>query len=175
MTAYRPAHTGVRRLARALAGIVDCITGAAGHAAAAMLVLLTFSIVAGISLRLIGVDNAWTYDLDMYTLVWLAFVGAVHTSRQGQHVSAGIALENLRGGCGAILAAVRFIVIAVFLAVFTLSGWQLALTSFQSGETTLDVVQWPVWVAAAALPVGTGLWLFAEAGRLLHRFLQDDI
>lgn len=160
----------VCRLARSLARITDRIVDITGHVAAAMLLLLTLSIVAGITLRLFSIDNSWTYDLDLYSLIWLAFLGAVYTARQGQHVSAGIALENILGGRGMILGVIRFAVIAAFLVVFTVSGWQQALNSYQTGETTLDVVQWPVWVAAAALPAGTGLWLLAEISRMLRHF-----
>lgn len=158
----------IRTLARIAGGIADV----AGHAAAAVFLLLALSVIAGITLRLFGIDNSWTYDLDLYSLVWIAFLGAAFTARDGRHVTAGIALENLLGGRGTVLGIIRFAVIAAFLGIFTWSGVEQAYGSYYNHETTLDVVQWPVWVTVAALPAGTALWLIAEAHRLLCHFAE---
>jgi C4-dicarboxylate transporter, DctQ subunit len=141
-----------------------------GHFAAATLLVLALSIVLGISLRVVHIDNSWTYDLDLYMLAWLSFIGAVLTSLRDHHVTAGIALENLVGGRGKLLSVVRFAIVATFLVMFTISGFRQAYSSFVTNETTLDVVQWPVWIAKAALPLGAALWLAAEAHKLLRRF-----
>jgi len=142
----------------------------AGHLAAATLLILALSIVLGITLRAVHVDNSWTYDLDLYMLAWLSFIGAALTSLRNHHVTAGIALENLLGGGGKLLGILRFAVVATFLVMFTISGFRQAYSSFVSNETTLDVVQWPVWLAKAALPLGAALWLAAEVHKLLRRF-----
>jgi TRAP-type C4-dicarboxylate transport system permease small subunit len=158
------------RLGRVMGRIADVT----GHVAAATLLVLTFSIVLGIALRIVHIDNSWTYDLDLFSLTWLAFTGAVLTSLHNHHVTAGIALENFLGGRGTLLSLIRFIIIATFLVAFTISGYRQAYTSFVTHETTLDVVLWPVWVAEAALPVGAALWLVAEIHKLLRRFSGTD-
>lgn len=152
------------------ARICGRLADATGHLAAAMLLLLTLSIVLGITLRWVGIDNSWTYDLDLYALVWVAFAGAVLTAWRDRHVTAGIALENLLGGRGAVLGLVRFAVVAGFLILFTVSGWQQMQVSLVTHETTLDIAQWPAWLAKAALPLGTALWAIAELAKLLRRF-----
>jgi TRAP-type C4-dicarboxylate transport system permease small subunit len=159
------------RLGRIMGRLAD----GTGHLAAATLLVLTFSIVLGITLRIVHIDNSWTYDLDLFSLAWLAFIGAVLTSLRNHHVTAGIALENLLGGRGTLLSLIRFAIIATFLVVFTISGYRQAYTSFVTHETTLDVVLWPVWVAEAALPVGAVLWLVAEIHKLLRRFTGSDL
>ena len=162
-------------IALRLGGIMGRLADVTGHVAAAALLVLTVSIVLGITLRIVHIDNSWTYDLDLFSLAWLAFTGAVLTSLRNHHVTAGIALENLLGGRGTLLSLIRFIVIATFLVVFTISGYRQAYTSFVTHETTLDVVLWPVWVAEAALPVGAALWLAAEIHKLLRRFSGTDL
>jgi C4-dicarboxylate transporter, DctQ subunit len=142
----------------------------AGHLAAATLLILALSIVLGITLREVHIDNSWTYDLDLYMLAWLSFIGAVLTSLRDHHVTAGIALENFLGGRGKLFGILRFAIVATFLVMFTISGLRQAHSSFVSNETTLDVVQWPVWVAKVALPLGAALWLAAEAHKLLRLF-----
>jgi TRAP-type C4-dicarboxylate transport system permease small subunit len=163
-------HGGiVRFLERATGGLADL----AGHLAAAMMLVLALAIVLGIVLRIVHIDNSWTYDLDLFSLVWLAFVGAVLTSLRNHHVTAGIALENLLGR-GTLLGLLRFAIVAAFLVMFTISGYRQAYSSFVTHETTLDVAQWPTWVAEAALPLGTALWLIAEAHKLLRKFTGSD-
>lgn len=169
-TCARRRPAGWRRRMLRLGDGGGAIADAAGHVAAFVLLLLTLAIVLGITLRWIGIDNAWTYDLDLYTLVWVSFIGAVLTARRDRHVTAGIALENIFGGRGTALAIIRAIIIIVFLALFTISGWWAALESWETQETTIDIAQWPVWVAKAALPAGAALWAIAEAAKLLRRF-----
>jgi TRAP-type C4-dicarboxylate transport system permease small subunit len=160
---------GWRRKAAALADAGAAIADITGHFGSFVLLLLTLAIVLGISLRWIGVDNSWTYDLDLFTLVWTAFAGAVLTARRNRHITAGIALENILGGRGTVLSVIRFVIVGGFLVLFTASGYWAALESWQTQETTIDIAQWPMWIAKAALPVGTALWALAEAAKFLHR------
>ena len=139
-----------------------------GYVAAALLVILTVSILLGIVMRGTHIDNSWTYDVDLFALVWVAFVGAAFTALREDHVTSGIALENMYPRSAGVMLVLRFVIIAVFLVVFTISGWAQFIDSVQTHETTLDVMSWPVWVATLALPVGTTLWLVAE----IHHFLR---
>lgn len=159
-------HSLISGASRLLGGLAD----GAGHAAAAVYLVLTLSIILGIALRALDIDNSWTYDVDLFALIWLAFLGAAFTSLRDHHVTAGIALENMFGGRGRVLSVIRYLVVAAFLVLFTVSGYQQAIGSFVNHETTLDVVGWPVWIADSALPVGTFLWLVAETYKLLRRF-----
>jgi len=151
----------VRDLTGGLAKLVSII-------AALSLILLSISIIAGIVLRMMNIDNSWTYDLDLFCLIWLAFTGTVATAMGRHHVTAGIAIENLIGR-GKLLIILRFLILFSFLCFMSYAGFLQALDSFTMQEITLDVVQWPVWVAKAAVPIGIGVWAVAE----LHKFLLD--
>lgn len=158
----------------ALCRVTGALADGAGHLASVLMLVLAGSIILGIVLRLLHIDNSWTYDLDLFSLLWLAFIGAVLTSYHDHHVTAGIALENMLGSRGAVLSLIRFVIVAGFLALFTVSAYRQWHTSFTTNETTLDVVLWHTWVAKAALPVGTALWLVAEAHKLLRRLIRRD-
>jgi TRAP-type C4-dicarboxylate transport system permease small subunit len=160
-----------RGIAVRLAAGTRYLADGAGHLAAVTLLVLSFSIVLGITLRIVHIDNSWTYDLDLFSLAWLAFIGTVLTSLRDHHVTAGIALENFLGGRGTLLSLLRFAIVAAFLLLFIVSGYRQAVSSFVTHETTLDVVEWPVWVEKAALPLGAVLWLVAEIHKLLRRFI----
>ncbi len=165
--AENPPAKARRRLVPGLQRATGWLARAAGHLGAVMLLVLSLSITVGITLRYLRIENYWAYDLDLFSLAWLAFVGAVLTSLRNHHVTAGIALENILGGRGTVLAIIRFVIVGGFLVMFCVSGYRQALTSFVTHETTIDVVEWPVWIAKAALPLGAALWLAAEIHKLL--------
>ncbi len=163
-----------RRACLRAADICALAADATGHLAAICLLVLTVAIILGITLRWVGIDNSWTFDLDLFALVWTAFTGAVLTSLRDQHVTAGIALEHMLGSRGTILSALRFVIICGFLIVLTISGYHQARVSLLTHKTTLDIVQWPVWVAQAALVVGAALWAVAETGKFLRRLAGEE-
>lgn len=168
---YHPLR-GWRRACERVGDGCALVADTAGHVAAFVLLLLTLSIVLGITLRWIRIDNSWTYDLDLFTLVWTAFAGAVYTSLRGHHVTAGIALENMLGGRATVLSIIRFVIMVGFLILLTVSGYQQAHVSLLTHKTTLDVSEWPVWIAQASLPVGAALWAVAETAKFLRQMAR---
>lgn len=159
------------RYARSAAAAGDTLARLAdgmGHLASAILVLLSVGIVLGVVLRWVQFDNSWTYDFDLFTLVWAAFAGAAYTSLRGRHVTAGIAIENIIGR-GTLLAVLRFLIVVGFLVLLTISGIWDTFSSWQTHETTFDVEQWPMWIAKASLPVGAGFWAVAEFAKFLRQ------
>lgn len=155
-----------RRLTGA-ASVCGWIGRAAGAIAALITGLLSVSVLLGITLRSISIDNSWTYDLDSFALIWLAFVGAAYTGYRGAHVTSGISLEHLLGRGAIVLVLIRFVLVAGFLGIFMYSGYTQFHASWMSDEKTLDTAQWAVWIAKLALPVGAFAWLAAEIHKLL--------
>lgn len=68
------------------------------------------------------------------------------------------------------MRVIRLVVIVGFLAMFVVSGYWDALSSLQTHETTIDIVQWPVWIAKAALPLAALGWALAEIAKFLRQF-----
>ncbi|HEX7387731.1 MAG TPA: TRAP transporter small permease subunit [Castellaniella sp.] len=139
-----------------------------GYVSAFLMVVMSLSIILGIVMRTVHIDNSWTYDVDLFSLIWVAFVGASFTALRGEHVTSGVALENMLPRCAGLMLVLRFVIISAFLVVFTISGFEQFLNSVQTHETTLDVMSWPVWIPHLALPVGTILWLAFE----IHHFVR---
>lgn len=157
------------RLANRLRSITHWIGEAVGYFSCVVLITLVCSITLGIVMRAISIDNSWTYDLDLFALIWFAFVGAAFTAVRGQHVTSGLSPEMLFTNSKILFVWIRFVIISIFLVIFTISGFAQFLNSVQTHETTLDVMSWPVWVATMALPVGSLLWLVAETHGLLQQ------
>ncbi|CAM5195039.1 hypothetical protein CDEF62S_01635 [Castellaniella defragrans] len=163
----RASHPGSSRVG-AILRLSGGLGQAVGYASAVLMVVMTLSILLGIVMRATHIDNSWTYDVDLFSLIWVAFLGASFTALREEHVTSGIALENAYPRCAGLMLVLRFVIIAAFLLTFTISGFSQFLDSFQTHETTLDVMSWPVWIPHLALPVGTLLWLIFE----IHHFLR---
>lgn len=163
ITSAASAHRRLATVQRCAAHLGQVV----GYASALFMVLMSLSIILGIVMRTARIDNSWTYDVDLFALIWLAFIGASFTALRREHVTSGIALENMYPRAATLLMALRFAIIAIFLVVFTISGFEQFLSSVQTHETTLDIMSWPVWIPHLALPVGTILWLIFET----HHFL----
>lgn len=144
------------------------VANMAGHFAAVMMVLLTVGIVLDIVLRWFQVENSWAFNLSLFSMAWMAFTGAALTSLRKQHVTAGIALENLLG-YGGLVGAIRMVVLCGFLLLLAISGYHQALDSFSTHKVTLDLSRWQVWVGEASVPVGAVLWIFAAIAVFLRR------
>lgn len=156
--------------------LIGRVAFAGGIAAGGILIILSGSVILGIVLREIGIDNNWTSDLDHFALIWLAFLGAALTAVFDRHVTAGLALENFFSNriMLRVLTTVRFMIVIGFLIVFLISSIWQTQDSFYSHEATLDIAAWPVWVAKAALPTGVVFWLIAEIHKYLEWLLNHD-
>lgn len=152
------------------AGIGDMLADAVGTIGTIALLSLSAGLILGIVLRWVGIDNTWTYDLDLFSLVWLAFAGAVLTARRDRHVTAGIALEAVFSGrLRLMFRGIRVAIVVSFLCLFAVSGWWDAMSSLHTHETTIDVVGWPMWVAKIIIPIGTACWAVAEIAKFILR------
>lgn len=175
-----PAHAsstrpGSRRGLAAIAGAGDLVAFAVGHLAMIAMLALTAGIILGIVLRWVRIDNSWTYDLDLFSLVWVAFAGAILTARFDRHVTSGIAVERMVEGRLRLFFRIwRVLIVVGFLVLLTISGWRDTLTSYSTGESTIDVAEWPVFIAKAAIPLGAIFWALAELTKAVLRS-DDDV
>ncbi|MGH8600972.1 MAG: TRAP transporter small permease [Burkholderiales bacterium] len=138
-----------------------------GVIAGLALVILSASILYGVTLRMLGIEDIWSFDLDIFVMIWFGMVGAAYTAHLDSHVTAGIALERRWTRAAGTLRILRFILTAIYLLALAFFGVILTWQSFQSHTTTWDLALWPEWVAQAAVPVGALAWLAVILRRLI--------
>lgn len=139
----------------------------AGTVAAVLLLVVAFNTFFGVVARMLDAGPQWGLNLNLFLLEWVAFAGAAWTSMRGRHVTAGIALERYFPSAARPLRIIRFLSLVVFLTALLVTGTLQTYGSLSNGEVTFDVVQWPVWLAQAAIPVGALAWLVAEFAKLI--------
>lgn len=130
------------------------------------LLILLFTIVASIVIRSFHYDNSWSFDGTLYSLQWLAFVGAAYTAYRGGHITSGISLENIFPKLHGILSTFRYMIMIIPIIGFIVIGFQQTINSFMDNEALLDTLAWPVWIARLSIPIGMIFWLLATVQSL---------
>lgn len=162
-------------------GVLDVITAASvgiadvlGHIASFALVILTTVLTLGVVLRWGRIDGSWTYDVALFALMWVAFVGAGYCALQEFHVTAGISLENFVGRGHKIILTIRYFILLVFLAIFIFSAWSKFIETLLTHQTTVDSWRWQLWIAQISAPIGIGGWLIADLGKFIETITHSN-
>lgn len=162
-----PALIGTARLFSILADLL-------GHVAALSLVVLTVALTLGVGLRWVKLDSAWTYDVGLFALMWVAFVGAAYCALRDFHVTAGISLEHFIKQGHRLILIIRYLILVVFLAIFLFSAWNKFIETLLTHQTTVDSMRWELWIAQISAPIGIAGWLLADLGRFIRKMIDPD-
>jgi C4-dicarboxylate transporter DctQ subunit len=114
----------------------------------------------------------WAEELCLYLIVWAVFVGCSVGIRTHSHISVDLLPLVLPPAARRLLAFCVAVLILVFLAVFFYYSGAHTLRIFQSGQLT-PVMLAPMWLAYAAMPVGSAL-MFLRTLQVLWRILRND-
>ncbi|MGB6008924.1 TRAP transporter small permease [Castellaniella sp.] len=157
-----------------LSALLFRISDVLGHIAAAALIVLTIALTLGVGLRLFRVDSSWTYNIGLFSLMWVAFIGASYCALRDFHVTAGISIEHFIHRGHRVIVALRYVVLLVFLAVFLFSAWNKFLETLLTHQRTVDSLRWELWIAQISAPIGIGGWLLADLGKFIRKMIDPE-
>lgn len=90
---------------------------------------------------------SWTEELARYLFVWTVFVGAAQVLRRGEHIAIGLLVERLPSIVRRVAALISNVMIAGFLAVLVVKGFQLADKVAELPSIALEVSMAAVYLA----------------------------
>jgi C4-dicarboxylate transporter, DctM subunit len=114
-----------------------------------LLALMPFVGVVARLLKLTGIRSSADYI--QHLVLWVAFLGAAITSREGKHLALTVGSERFGPRLKTAIAAFSGFLTAFISAALTLASASFAAIGFDPGA---KVGVFPVWIAALALPVG---------------------
>ena len=158
-------------LPTALARLVRILTWAENTLLITMLALMVLLAAAQILLRNFLDMSIFGADQLLRLLVlWVAFMGAVAASREGQHIHVDVIARWLPGR---VKAGVGALTDLFTLVVCLLLAWQ-ALRFMQSARDSGEMAfgSLPVWVAETILPLAFTLIALRYALRFVHHVQQ---
>ncbi len=144
--------------------------------------VLAGALLIGISLNFINVIGRYVFgyalngvdEIEIYILIWIAFLGAAAVTWRGQHLR----MDVLINACPAPLRfAVWVFETMVFLAVAGFVAWQ----SFKYVEriyalgAASDIAHIPTWIAHSAVAVSFGLMVLIVLLRAAQRLILPGV
>lgn len=142
-------------------------------AAGCLLIVMVIVFVDVGARYLVNAPLAWSYELiGMYLMPALFYLALSDTLAENHHVAVDLLRPRMAPW---LVRTIEIIGNAGTLAVFLLVAWiflQQAVHAFRTGAVTMGVVEWPAWIPAALVVVGTLAICLRLAGRVVGHALS---
>lgn len=143
--------------------MIDRISVWLGVLAAVLLFLtgafLTYEVVMRYVFR---APTSWAQEVSEMFLLWGVFLALGRTVKFRENISIEVLYDRLQPGAQRGVDVVALAFVTVFFAFCAKYGFDLAWESFSRGTTTGTMVDIPIWIEEAAIPVGCG-WAAIQA------------
>lgn len=117
-------------------------------------VMLTYEVVA----RYFFIKpTIWAAELSQLCLIWGCLLGMAHLLTLRRHITVNAVTGLLPPAAQKLCAMVALVVVILFSAIVAIYGFDIFYDSFERGRTTGSLLNLPVWIAEASVPVGFGL------------------
>ena len=131
---------------------IACVIGAVLMAATG--VMLTYEVIA----RYFFVrPTIWAAELSQLCLIWGCLLAMAHLLTLRRHITVNAVTTLLPRAAQKLCAVFALAVVIAFSAIVAFWGFDIFHESFVRGRTTGSLLNLPVWIAEAAVPVGFGL------------------
>lgn len=150
----RPLGRSLPRLMNAISSIsrIACVLGALLMAATG--VMLTYEVAA----RYFFIrPTIWAAELSQLCLIWGCLLAMAHLLAQRRHITVNAVTGLLPSGAQKVCVAIALGVVIVFSAIVAFWGYDIFHDSFVRGRTTGSLLNMPVWISEASVPIGFSL------------------
>ncbi|WP_299963894.1 TRAP transporter small permease [uncultured Roseobacter sp.] len=131
---------------------IACTIGALLMAATG--VMLTYEVVA----RYFFIrPTIWAAELSQLCLIWGCLLAMAYLLTLRRHITVNAVTALLPLAAQRLCTALALIVIIVFSAIVAFWGFDIFHDSFTRGRTTGSLLNLPVWISEASVPLGFGL------------------
>lgn len=114
-------------------------------------VLMNFANVVG--RYLFGVTFGWADEVQVFIMVWMAFLGAVVASWRGAHLRMDMLLRLVPSPLRRTVCALELVVLVVAASFVVVQSWKYAATMFRLDRVS-DVGQIPMWIPHGGVAIG---------------------
>jgi TRAP-type mannitol/chloroaromatic compound transport system permease small subunit len=145
------------RVHRLLTGVEAVWSAATSLALYAVMIIVSVDVV----LRyLLHRTLPWSYDLiSMYLMTAIFLLPLSRTLRENHHVRVDVLFGSASPRVRHVLELIGYVLTAAVMAGILYKGTAKAWSSYQAGDVVVTAYAWPMWIAAALVPLGVGLLL----------------
>jgi TRAP-type C4-dicarboxylate transport system permease small subunit len=144
--------------------------------ALAFLVAVCLNFLNVIGRYLVGYTPSGTDEMQIYIMVWMAFVGAAVVTWRDQHLRMDVLVARFPESLRMLVRGVELAVFLLIAGFVTLQSFFYAMRMFRLGQTS-DLAQIPMWIPHSAVVVGFALMVLIVfrrgVGLLLYPFSSE--
>jgi TRAP-type C4-dicarboxylate transport system permease small subunit len=97
-------------------------------------------------------------EVSVYSMIFIAFIGAALTMKMGRHVSVDILWKALPRKVQLWLDVVTSYVGTVIMAIMSWQTIVWAIWVYHSGRLSAGIMETPMWIPQSFIPIGLFLW-----------------
>ncbi|KIN64090.1 TRAP transporter, DctQ-like subunit [Sulfitobacter noctilucicola] len=142
---------------------IACTVGAVLLAATG--VMLTYEVIA----RYFFIrPTIWAAELSQLCLIWGCLLAMAYLLTLRRHITVNAVTSLLPYNAQKACAFIALAVIVVFSAIVAFWGYDIAHDSFVRGRLTGSLLNYPLWIAEASVPIGFGLLMLQGVVELVQ-------
>ncbi|WP_299284398.1 TRAP transporter small permease [uncultured Tateyamaria sp.] len=145
----------ISQLACSVGAVLMALTGA----------MLTFEVIAR---YFFTKPTIWAAELSQLCLVWGCLLAMAHLLTLRRHITVNAVTALLPEAGQRFCAYIALMVVIVFSAIVAIWGFDIFHTSFERGRTTGSILNLPIWISEASVPVGFGLLALQGAVEMIR-------
>lgn len=128
-------------------------------------VMLTYEVVA----RYFFIKpTIWAAELSQLCLIWGCLLAMAHLLSLRRHITVNAVTSLLPVPAQKICVGLSLAVVVVFSVIVTIWGYDIFHDSFVRGRTTGSLLNLPVWISEASVPVGFALLALQGIAELIR-------
>jgi len=150
--------------------MIDFVTRALTMVSAAIIGVLAFLVSFDAITRALRVPTIWVFDVSLYLLIAVGFLGSAYALRSGSHFRMVIFVDMMGPHGRRWMDRIAYFATFTFAVMMTWLTAGYVLDNYNAGFTSGTILDAPLWIPQSVMPVGA-LVLALEA---LSSLIRDD-
>jgi C4-dicarboxylate transporter, DctQ subunit len=157
--------------------IVNKLSEWAAMVAASFVVFIAFSVTYDVTARkLWNAPTIWVYEVSIYLAIASVMLGSAYVLRTNHHIKVDMLINKVSPRTRKILDRISSIIGAVVSALITYKGIYMVLETYQLNQTSVTLLETPLFIPQSSIPIGAALWFLQFVARFLDplAFFHED-
>jgi C4-dicarboxylate transporter DctM subunit len=120
--------------------------------------------------------TTWVMEISIYVILASTFLSLAYVLREKAHVKVDFVTNHLSGKTAVVLEIFTSLLAILYCLILFYEGGKMALTSYSRGEVSPTVLNVPIYIPQAFIPLGAlflTIQLFRILRGLFHQMLQQ--
>jgi len=158
--------------------VIETISSVSGWLAGIGVYGLTIVVFIDVVLRYFFSRSIFIADeLSIYFMIYVAFIGAAMTMKNGAHIKVDILYKQLSGKARLWLDAVTMTVGTIICFIMTYQSAMWVRYTYKTNYISPSILETPMWIPMSCIPIGLFLWSLqyvVESMKAVNKLVHKD-